>query len=215
MEGLIMPRSAKKVSVTAGRSLTGLATIIIGATLLNGTASGNTPASCIMLDDFTDQDAFVWRSVNDDVMGGRSAGSGRLEAEHLNFAGAINTNGGGFASLRRQLSEGQLAGISHLRLRILQDDRNYRIVLRSHQTYFGRSIAYQADIPPTGRDQWQDVDIPLSGLSPSVFGRKIPAPELELARTRTLGLIIADGIDGPFQLKVDHIMACKSDPGET
>jgi len=211
MRDRIMTRFTKKSWKAAGHHLGRLTAIILGGSLLNGSAMANTATGCTLIDDFARADAFVWRSVNDNVMGGRSSGSGRIVDEHLRFEGAINTNGGGFASLRRPLTEVQLAGVSYLRLRILQDARRYRIVLRSDQTYFGRSIAYQADIPPTEPDQWQEVDIPLSLLSPSIFGRQVPAPRFALPRARTLGLIIADGIDGPFQLKVDRIMACTTD----
>ena len=47
-----------------------------------------------------------WSVVNDDVMGGESLGRLSFEAGILVFEGEINTDGGGFASLRMPLEPG-------------------------------------------------------------------------------------------------------------
>ena len=41
-----------------------------------------------------------WRVINDNVMGGRSLGAVSANGDTLSFSGSLNTNGGGFASIR-------------------------------------------------------------------------------------------------------------------
>ena len=55
-------------------------------------------------------EARAWRTVNDDVMGGRSLGAGVVEEGRLVFTGSINTKGGGFSSVRREMEPGALEG---------------------------------------------------------------------------------------------------------
>ena len=43
-----------------------------------------------------------WQLFNDDVMGGRSSSAFAWQGECLTFSGFVNTNGGGFASIRTE-----------------------------------------------------------------------------------------------------------------
>lgn len=156
-----------------------------------------------MLDNFESNHG--WRAVNDNVMGGRSQGEVRINNGQLVFEGAINTNGGGFASIRRPIDPGQLINAQALVLRVKSDDRSYRLILQGSQQYRGRTVSYQADFPQLAQDQWIDARIDLNALKPSVFGRAVPVPALDLSSVWSLGIIIADGIDGPFQLHVETL----------
>lgn len=156
-----------------------------------------------MLDNF--ERDLGWRAVNDNVMGGRSQGRVSISNGHLIFEGAINTNGGGFASIRRPMELGQLTNAQALVLRVKSDGRNYRLILQGDQQFRGRTVSYQADFPQLTGDQWEDARIDLSALRPSVFGRAVPVPPLDLGSVWSLGIIIADGIDGPFQLRVESL----------
>jgi NADH dehydrogenase [ubiquinone] 1 alpha subcomplex assembly factor 1 len=173
------------------------------------------PERCLTLDDFSQPQRFPWQSLNDGVMGGRSSGEGQLLGGQLIFSGVINTNGGGFASLRRQLPSGVLSNASHFRLRVRPDSRQYRLILRSNQTYFGRSVSYQVDIPKTPPGRWSHVDVPLSALSPSIFGRRVPAGRFAADRAVSLGIIIADALDGPFEIRLKTITACSPPPASS
>ena len=50
--------------------------------------------------DFSKGETVEWRTVNDNVMGGRSVGDFEVGDSTLNFKGRTNTNGGGFSSIR-------------------------------------------------------------------------------------------------------------------
>lgn len=152
----------------------------------------------------------AWQAVNDGVMGGRSSGGPRFEDGRMIFEGVINTNGGGFSSVRAGLSDGMLAGQTGVKMRVKSDGRTYKISLRSDATYRGRSVAFQAAFPQTPAWEWAEIEIPFLDLRPSVFGRPLRGPMFNPAEARQIGVILADGQDGPFTLEVDWIKSCES-----
>ncbi|WP_195891460.1 CIA30 family protein [Luminiphilus syltensis] len=156
-----------------------------------------------LLDAF-DTDA-GWIAVNDNVMGGRSQGGFEIVDSHLVFSGSINTNGGGFSSIRRPLTPGELSNTDGVKLRIKGDGRRYRVTLRTDVRFRGRTVAYQGTIPSTPKDTWVDVTLAYRDFVPSVFGQRVAVPPLQPATAWSLGFIIADGQDGPFKLMVDEI----------
>lgn len=145
-----------------------------------------------------------WYSVNDGVMGGRSRG-GVLFDDGLVFEGEINTNGGGFSSIRYDVSEGSLEGASGLRFNVKADKRTYKATLRTDVTYNGRQISFQANIPTSGSGDWEIVEVKFSDLEASLFGRSVRGARFDPGEVRSIGIIIADNIDGPFRLKVSSI----------
>ena len=151
-----------------------------------------------------------WQSVNDNVMGGRSAGRFEIQKGVLVFEGAINTNGGGFASIRRPLVGSVLAGASGIRMRLKSDGRVYKLTLRGDTRFRGRPVNYQAVLPAATPGQWSVIDLDFSDLRPSVFGQRVSVPPLDLSTVWSFGLIIADGVDGPFQLEVESIETISS-----
>ena len=64
-----------------------------------------------------------WQVVNDTVMGGRSESRFVYENGLLQFSGRLNTNGGGFASLRSNRQDWDLSEFSVVRLKVLGDER--------------------------------------------------------------------------------------------
>lgn len=157
--------------------------------------------------DLTDQSVVAeWYSVNDGVMGGRSSGGISFD-NGLLFRGVINTNGGGFSSIRYSLPPDVLADAEGLRFRVRSDGRTYKATFRTNVTYFGRQISFQAEIPTEGTGDWQIVDVRFSDLKGSIFGRPVRRARFDPAEVRSIGIIIADKIDGPFRLEVSGIEA--------
>jgi len=146
-----------------------------------------------------------WRIVLDGVMGGRSTGNRFAQDGHMTFKGRINTNGGGFSSIRRPMTRGDMEGARALKLKVKQDGRSYRLTFRTSARFRGRSISYQRPIPQTPLNEWTEVTIPLSNFRTSVFGYEVPAPPFLAKDVREMGIILADGIDGPFQIDISEI----------
>lgn len=159
--------------------------------------------------DFTSKDtAEYWTAVNDGVMGGRSSGGPTFDNDYMRFDGTINTNGGGFSSIRALMGRGALANTEGVKIKVRTDGRAYKLSLRTGQTFRGRSIAFQAPLPVTDTNSWQEVFIPYSDLKGSIFGRPVSGVTFRKSDAQQIGFIIADGKDGPFRLDVEWIEAC-------
>ncbi len=149
-----------------------------------------------------------WYSVNDNVMGGRSLGAIKQTEAALMFYGSINTNGGGFASIRQDLPPNALQNANQIRLSVKSDGRRYSLNIRDRQSASQR-IAHQTNIPPTAANRFQTVEIVLADLAPTFRGRRVNAEPLSSADATSLGIILSDGVDGPFEFQLAWIDICK------
>lgn len=184
-----------------GRLLIGAVMAFASAHVLFATPKAQ--KDCTMKMDLSDPDTLTtWRVVNDGVMGGLSQGARFSEGDYMVFRGVINTNGGGFSSIRTRMQPGQLSGAEGIRLRVRSDGREYKMTFRTSERWRGRSVSYQASIPTTPAGEWADVLVPFGALDTSVFGRRVRVDPFDKSDVRELGIILADGRDGPFRLDV-------------
>ncbi len=168
------------------------------------------PGTCRTIVDFGDPDEFArWEVVNDGVMGGLSKGHIERTDAALSFTGTVNTNGGGFTSLRREVSNGAMAGARTLRVTYAADARTYEVTLRSDARERGRRVAYRATLmPELSAGDWSVAVIDIAQMETALFGQQVDAPTFATQEARSIGLIIADGIDGPFAMRLKRIEAC-------
>ena len=150
-----------------------------------------------------------WFVVNDNVMGGRSNGGFTIEDGALIFAGATNTNGGGFSSIRTRPITADLSAYEGIQLQVLGDGRRYTWRLTTDARWRGREVAYWADFE-TVAGQWTTVEIPFATFVPRFRGSRLPGPQLEPGQITGLGLMIYDGEDGPFELHLAAVSAYPS-----
>lgn len=147
-----------------------------------------------------------WVTVLDGVMGGRSSGEFEIEDGTLRFAGVLNTNGGGFSSIRARTSA-QLGDYEGIHLRVRGDGRTYSVRLQQSGEGRRRVASYSSEFVTQKGDAWQDVWLPLDRFAPTWRGRKLDLPAIDPDRLNLIGLSIADGVDGPFRIEVDSIYA--------
>ena len=165
---------------------------------------------CRRLTDFDDGQG--WVIVNDGVMGGRSNGAVAFADAAMQFTGDVVTAGGGFTSVRLPLAGEELTGSESLVLRVRADERSYGLTLADSAQAGRRAISHGAGLTtdgPTDADGWQTTELSYEELQPSVFGQSLDAPPFEPDLAIEIGIIISDGIDGPFALEVDWIDACR------
>ncbi|MEM0986854.1 MAG: CIA30 family protein [Pseudomonadota bacterium] len=178
-----------------------IATMIASSLVAMATAQEGTTMSM----DFSDQAvAAQWQAVNDGVMGGKSSGGPAWSGDHMTFSGIINTDGGGFSSIRAPMAPGSLADASTLKLRVKTDGRAFRLMFRTNVKRWGMRVSFQAPIPAGSPGEWTDVEIPLTGLESSFHGRPVDA-DFDKSDVRSIGIIIADGQDGPFEMSIASI----------
>lgn len=170
-------------------------------------ASGSESAGGRVLTDFTaDHTDLGWFVVNDNVMGGRSEGDFEIEEGGLHFTGRTNTRGGGFSSIRTRPVEFDLSEYAGIRLYVRGDGRRYTWRLTTDALWRGREVAYWADFETRDR-AWIEVDVPFSDFVPRFRGTQLDGPELNTAQVTSLGLMIYDNEDGPFDLRLARVSA--------
>ena len=170
---------------------------------------------CQRIEDFGDDAFDRWVVVNDGVMGGRSIGQlAEAGGGVVRFDGTINTNGGGFSLIRTSSLRGgqslaeSLTDAEYLRLRVRSaNGRGYELI--AEDTNSPSQIMHFAPIPIDDSGAWAEVVVPLTGLEARAFGNVgIDVAPFDLSAVSSIGVILADGIDGPFSLEVDRIDAC-------
>lgn len=153
-----------------------------------------------------------WYVVNDGVMGGVSSSTIGRSADGVGvFAGRLSLeNNGGFASVRTDVSDVDLAGCRGLVLVVRGDGREYQVRLRTDRRFDG--IAYGAGFR-TEPDRWITVVLPFDAFVPTFRGyTPRNAPPLDPAAVRQLGLLIGDGREGAFRLELERIVAVRDAP---
>jgi NADH dehydrogenase [ubiquinone] 1 alpha subcomplex assembly factor 1 len=146
-----------------------------------------------------------WQAVNDVVMGGRS--SSRLlptETGTAVFAGNVSfENNGGFASVRSNHLAFSLDQAKGLCIRFAGDGKRYKLNLRTDTSL--ESINWQVRLDGAA-EQWQEQPFNWDAFRPTRHGREVPdAPPFDPAAVIGVGLLIADGQEGPFRLELAWI----------
>lgn len=147
-----------------------------------------------------------WLVVNDTVMGGQSTGAVHTSEGRLVFSGTLNTNGGGFASVRSLELDVALRDSAGIVVRVLGDGRQYTCDLREAPRVSGSGVSWKAAFR-TQKGATMDVRLPFSSFVPTWRGRVLSPKELgrhgPIQETAgSIGFTIADKTDGEFRLDV-------------
>ncbi len=170
--------------------------------------------TCWRVEDFGEEAAGRWRVINDGVMGGLSQGELTFNGGVATFAGTINTNGGGFSMIRTSIFRDgatladSLEGAEYLRVRTRSaNGRAYELTVQD--TASNSAVMHFTDLAVTADSAWEEPLVPLTDLDARTFGTARPnLADFDLDQISTFGIILADGIDGPFSLAIDRIDAC-------
>ena len=156
-----------------------------------------------------------WRTVNDNIMGGRSLGGGEIQNGVMVFAGSTNTNGGGFSSVRASDKQWNLTDFDGLAARVRGDGRRYVFHVFTGLNYNNGNVFYRGEFEtkplldaegdPLAADDWQEVFVAFPDFVPMVRGRAVTGnvESLDPSKIRGIGLMVDDGLDGPFHLEAD------------
>jgi hypothetical protein len=177
--------------------------------------TGNDGQSELLLHDFEKAPEAIkqWKTVNDNVMGGRSKGGPSFANGKLTFSGSTNTNGGGFSSIRTNPAPVDLSAYAGLLMRVKSDGRGYTASIRSNVSRGAWKTPFRAALKAPA-NEWTTVFIPFGDFKPTMFGNRMTrnAPSLEVSDFQSVGFHLYDKKDGPFKLEVDWIKAVKQAP---
>lgn len=148
------------------------------------------------------EDSEAWYSVNDEVMGGVSEGSFRINEDNcLEFFGELSLeNNGGFTSVRTRGSHLALERDESVVLRVRGDGRpyNFNLYTQGNRYSFRQSFA-------TVVDEWVEVTLPVALFAATWRGREFPDVEFDPAAVTGAGILLGDGKPGDFKLEIDWI----------
>lgn len=149
-----------------------------------------------------------WQIVDDGVMGGLSKGKFNIsDDKKLKFSGNLSLeNNGGFSSIRSKRTTMDLSQFKGIKMRVKGDGRKYKLRLESDSRYRRMAVSFQHEFS-TSKDGWSEVFIPFDKLKASFRGWNLPGMKFNSKSIQRVGLIIADKIEGPFELHVDWIKA--------
>ena len=99
-----------------------------------------------------------------------------------------------------------LSQFSGIRLRVRGDGRQYSWQLRTNVMYRGRELGFWREFEAVA-DQWLEIDLPFADFVPRFRGNELDVGPPDPAHIGGLGLMIADGKDGPFAIAVDSVRA--------
>lgn len=181
----------------------------------------------VLLTDFTeDRHNARWAVVNDNVMGGRSEGYLAFtdpERGVMAMTGDINTNGGGFTSVRMRVDAELFA--SEAEASVLGELRAVRLRVRGDAASLGKPFALRLedDVPRPRRinfrallpldpeaepGEWQTMTVAVEDLRPTHHGQRLNPNDwapLDTARLGRVGIILNNVDDGPYRFEVERI----------
>lgn len=155
-----------------------------------------------------------WRTVLDEVMGGRSTGRvTQPEAGLLRFSGELSLeNNGGFSQIQTTVPEAAFKDAIGIEARVRGDGRTYQFNVRNSDVRI-RAGSFQTRFD-TVAGVWVMLRLPFDDFRLYSFGRlDSDAPKLSPARVESVGVTLADKNPGYFQLDIDFIRSI-SPPGE-
>jgi len=147
-----------------------------------------------------------WYRLDDGVMGGQSE-TVHSNVGGLHFTGTINTEGGGFTSIRAKIPQGLLSkDVEAFRIRFRGDGKTYKFLLSDGKGAtggpFARSPSWQVDIPTQKQGESgevQEITLPLSSFLPAWGGRASSKPsgeeqqkyKFDLSEMQEIGLMLS------------------------
>ncbi|NTV47292.1 MAG: CIA30 family protein [Chlorobiales bacterium] len=163
-----------------------------------------------LLFNFTSQDdAALWRSIDDVVMGGISQSTLVVTAVGTAmFEGYVSLeNNGGFASVRTVQRDYELDDCKGILLRVKGDGKIYKFRIRTDKRSDG--VTYEHPFQ-TEKGIWTLHQLPFSDFVPTFRGEVLSnQPPLQPDGIQQFGIMISNKQSGSFCLEIDWIKAYK------
>lgn len=140
------------------------------------------------------QQQLKWFRLDDGVMGGQSETNHVvLQNGYLHFCGIINTNGGGFCSIRANLpQDGLPSNTKAIRIKYIGDGKTYKLLLSDGTRGFSTPSWQHDIITSSSNKQEQVIDIQLNNLKASMGPRKAPSNvKFDISSIKEIGFMLS------------------------
>lgn len=143
-----------------------------------------------------------WRSIDDSVMGGISAGRVTATDQGIRFEGDLSLeNNGGFSSVRYPVTQ-DLSNVTGVRLTFKGDGRRYQFRLRQDRRFDG--VAWRQEFETS--IEWQTLELNFDDFDPVFRGRIVAsAGKVRPEAIEQIGFLLADKNPGKFYLDIREI----------
>ncbi|MFB0924113.1 MAG: CIA30 family protein [Vicingaceae bacterium] len=143
-----------------------------------------------------------WSILDDIVMGGKSASTFKINANGCGvFKGIISLeNNGGFSSVRYKPQKIHVKKYTKVILKLQGDGKNYQFRIKANSQ---NSHSFVAPFSTSG--EWQQIEIPLKEMYPSLRGRKLDKPNFEDEYIETVIFLIGNKTTEHFKLLIEKI----------
>ncbi|KAL7538344.1 hypothetical protein ACHAWF_006069 [Thalassiosira exigua] len=137
-----------------------------------------------------------WHRLDDGVMGGQSETiHSSTDAGELHFSGQINTQGGGFCSIRSPVEGGFPADTVAVRICYVGDGKTYKVLFSDgNKSAFGpsrRSPSWQSDLPTKNGVEGTAV-VRLDSLTPSLQGGPVETDlKIDPTEVKEMGFMLS------------------------
>jgi len=152
----------------------------------------------------TEKSVLNWYPQNDTVMGGVSNSQMQFKKTGIAcFSGNVSLeNNGGFAQVKYDKTSFNLNNHKELELRVKGDNKTYQLRLQTDAERVSYAHTFFA------ASDWTSIKLAFEDFKPSFRGRDVPnAPLLNLSEIRSIGFLLSDKQDGPFELLIDSVKA--------
>lgn len=144
-----------------------------------------------------------WKIINDEVMGGKSKGSLKInENGNAVFKGEISLeNNGGFSSKRHQCNTIKIKGNSYFILQLKGDHKIYQFRVKANASdYYSYTYTFETN------DKWEKIKIPFSKMKPVFRGRNLNMQNYSGESLEEIGFLIGNKKEEDFILEIDKIL---------
>ncbi len=160
-------------------------------------------ASVVIFDFKKNSNINDWKIVDDIVMGGKSAGTFKLDADGFGiFEGHISLdNNGGFSSVRYRIQKKTLIkGYTKISIKLKGDGKKYQFSIKPDAANY---YSYLANFSTSG--DWQNIEILLKDMYPSFRGRKLNQKKFSDDYLEEITFLIGNNKKEAFKLMIDKI----------
>ncbi len=143
-----------------------------------------------------------WTVVDDVVMGGKSSGSFKLNADgYVVFAGSISLdNNGGFSSVRSRFQRIIVSEYTKISVKLRGDGKKYQLRIKAKAS---DDYSYIAPFLTSG--EWQEIEISLKEMYPRFRGQILDQPNFSHESIEEIAFLIGNKKAEDFKLVIDRI----------